>query len=111
MTKTEEIIDKLMEVNEGQWHSTVVVPPMWGIDEDGRRVYRSQTLLIALKRGEFIIGWFDMTPGAGDDGLAEAGWAHISPEFGFTFLKREDILAWMELPKLPAANKEGETND
>ena len=105
----DEIIDKLMEISESDWHSTAVIPPMWASDEEVRRVYRSQTLLIALTSGEFVIGWHEMTPGTGKDaGLAEFGWAYIAPEFGFTFLKRQDIIAWMELPNLLEAKEEAQ---
>lgn len=109
---TDKFIDKLMEVSEAEWHSTMVTPPMWASDDPGGRVYRSQTLLIALRRGEFVIGWFEMRPEKGDRaGLAEVGWAYNSFDFGFAFLKRDDILAWLELPKLPDydENEEEET--
>lgn len=103
----DEIIDKLLEIRDQDWHSTAVIPPMWASDEEGRRIYRSQTLLIVLISGEFVIGWFEMTPQGGKYlGLSECGWAYNSPECGFTFLRREDILVWMELPKIPDARED-----
>ena len=96
-----EMIERLNE-SEIKWRTSKTAPATVRMD-DG--IYQSRWLIMLLASGEYSVGWFEALPYEANEGPKEqrAGFVTLTSTERKWFLKADELVAWAELPTMPAA--------